>query len=89
MQVTVYSKNYCPYCDKAKALLDAHNIDFEEINVQAPGETRSIPAHSNMKTFPQIFVGHTLVGGFDQLLQLHQQQGLKHGLQKIADANGD
>jgi glutaredoxin-related protein len=42
-----------------------------------------------MKTFPQIFIGHTLVGGFDQLLQIHQEQGLKVGLSEIAANNGE
>lgn len=85
MEVIVYSKNFCPYCDKAKALLDANNIVFEEINVQAPGESRTVPANSPMKTFPQIFVNHILVGGFDQLAQLHQQYGLHEGLTKVIE----
>lgn len=89
MEIKVYSKNFCPYCDKAKALLSANNIAYEEINIQAPGETRTIPEHSTMKTFPQIFIGHILVGGFDQLLQIHQQYGLKAGLAKLVETNGE
>ena len=89
MNIVVYSKNFCPYCDKAKALLEANNLAFDEVNVQAPGETRTIPASSPMKTFPQIYVEDVLVGGFDQLLQIHQQKGLAQGLQELVDNKGE
>lgn len=89
MEIQVYSKNFCPYCDKAKALLEVNNINFEEINVQAAGETRTVPADSPMKTFPQIFVNRLLVGGFDQLLQIHQKFGLKDGLEKFVEQEGE
>lgn len=89
MKIIIYSKNFCPYCDMAKALMDANCISYEEINVQAPGETRSIPEHSTMKTFPQIFIGQKLVGGYDQLLQIHQQHGLVDGLKQLAESTGE
>lgn len=89
MNIVIYSKNFCPYCDMAKALMDANCIEYQEINVQAPGETRSVPEHSTMKTFPQIFVGQKLVGGYDQLLQIHQSSGLINGLKQFAESTGE
>ena len=77
MSVVVYSKNHCPYCDRAKALLQQYNVSFEEINLD--GDMDAIIAlkeRTGMRTFPQIFIHDELVGGFDQLNALHQTDQL-------------
>lgn len=66
--VTVYTTVACPYCVRAKALLDARGIAYEEVNLGRDPETRAeLAQKTGMMTFPQILVGDQLVGGFDEL----------------------
>lgn len=66
--ITVYTTNACPYCVRAKALLDARGLAYEEINLGRDPETRvELSQKTGMMTFPQILVGEQLVGGFDEL----------------------
>jgi len=68
MNVVIWSKNGCTYCEKAKALLKAKNITFEERNINN-GWTKEqlLEAVPNARTVPQIFFDNELVGGFDDL----------------------
>jgi glutaredoxin 3 len=66
--VTVYTTIACPYCVRAKALLDARGIEYEEINLGRDPETRAeLAQKTGMMTFPQILIDDELVGGFDEL----------------------
>lgn len=66
--ITVYTTNACPYCSRAKALLQSRGLEFEEINLGRDPETRvELSRRTGMMTFPQILVGDTVVGGFDEL----------------------
>ena len=68
MKAIVWSKDQCPYCDQAKALLKSRNIEFEERNVSQdwPRE-QLLEAVPNARTVPQIFLDGELVGGFTEL----------------------
>lgn len=68
MKAIVWSKDQCPYCDQAKALLKSRNIEFEERNIQH-GWTREqlLEAVPNARSVPQIFLDEELVGGFNEL----------------------
>ena len=70
MKAIVWSKDQCPYCDQAKALLKSRNIEFEERNIMH-GWTREqlLEAVPNARTVPQIFLDEELVGGFNELRQ--------------------
>jgi glutaredoxin len=70
MKAIVWSKDQCPYCDQAKALLTSRNIEFEERNV-SHGWTREqlLEAVPNARSVPQIFLDEELVGGFTELRQ--------------------
>lgn len=66
--ITLYTTNACPFCVRAKALLDARGLAYEEINLGRDPETRAeLAQRTGMMTFPQILVGERLVGGFDDL----------------------
>lgn len=66
--VTVYTTIACPYCVRAKALLDARGIEYEEVHLGRDPETRAeLAQKTGMMTFPQILIGDELVGGFDEL----------------------
>lgn len=67
--ITVYSKNQCPYCDQAKALLKSKDIVFEEIKIDENSEAREFIVGEGHRTVPQIYQdGKLLVaGGFQGL----------------------
>ena len=68
MKAILWSKDQCPYCDQAKALLTSRNIEFEERNV-SHNWTREqlLEAVPNARSVPQIFLDEELVGGFNEL----------------------
>ena len=65
----VWSKDYCPYCVRAKALLDAKGIVYEERNISQGEWTKEqlLEAVPGARTVPQIFLDGELIGGYDQL----------------------
>lgn len=70
-QVTVYSKEVCPYCDRAKQLLKNKDVDYEEIRVdEDEQQLAKMKELSGQRTVPQIFIGDEPIGGFDELYAL-------------------
>lgn len=72
--VIVYSSNRCPFCDRAKDLLNSKGVAYSEIRVDLDSEEfNNMLAKSNgRRTVPQIFINDYHVGGFDDLWQLEQ-----------------
>ena len=69
--VTLYSTQVCPYCVRAKALLDGKHVPYTEIRVDRdPGKMAEMMQKSGRRTVPQIFIGERHVGGFDELYAL-------------------
>ena len=68
MKAVVWSKDACPFCDQAKALLKQKSIEFEEKKI-GHGYTREqlLEAVPNARTVPQIFLDDELIGGFTEL----------------------
>ena len=68
MKAIVWSKDTCPFCDQAKALLKQKGIEFEEKKI-GHGYTREqlLEAVPNARTVPQIFLDDELIGGFTDL----------------------
>lgn len=70
--VIIYSSSLCPYCYRAKALLNSKNVSYREVNVDmnpsARAEMRDKAAGRN--TVPQIFIGGEHIGGCDDLYTL-------------------
>ena len=72
--VTVYTSDWCPYCQRAKGLLTQKNVIFSEINVEEDAKFREqMIARSNRRTVPQIFIGDRHVGGCDDLFELDRK----------------
>jgi glutaredoxin 3 len=68
MKAIVWSKNQCPYCDQAKALLKLKGIDYEERNINDGWDREDLlAAVPTARTVPQIFLGEEYVGGFTEL----------------------
>jgi glutaredoxin 3 len=70
--VLIYTKNFCPYCDAAKDLLQRKKVIFTEISVDGDPLTRARMAEraAGRSSVPQIFIGETHVGGCDELYAL-------------------
>ncbi|GAK45397.1 glutaredoxin 3 [Tepidicaulis marinus] len=70
--VTIYTTMMCPYCYRAKALLDKKGVTFREIDVGMDADVRRqmMQKAGGAHTVPQIFVGDTHVGGCDELYAL-------------------
>ncbi|MDA9002758.1 glutaredoxin family protein [bacterium] len=67
-QWTIYSKNQCPYCDKAKfALRDEPNVEVKNISEDQSYFAELMGKNPNARTMPQIFRDDQLIGGFDAL----------------------
>ncbi len=70
-EIVMYSKSWCPYCDRAKQLLAAKGQSWSEIDVEASDAARNeMIARSRRRTVPQIWIGDRHVGGFDELAAL-------------------
>jgi glutaredoxin len=66
--ITVYSKNQCPFCDRAKALLESKGIPFNVINIEEQPEHRETLVDLGLRSVPQIFKdGVLLPGGYQGL----------------------
>ncbi len=71
--VTLYTTRFCPYCVRAKGLLDHKSVAYREIGVDGSAELREeMMAKSGRHTVPQIWVGTTHVGGCDELMALER-----------------
>lgn len=73
-KVLIYTTPWCPYCARAKSLLNEKNIDFEEIDVAADPEKRQeMIERSGRQTVPQIFIDDRSIGGCDDLHALDER----------------
>jgi len=68
--IEVYSTDNCPWCVRAKALLESKRLDYEEINISTDTDrTLEMVDRSGRRTVPQIFIDNESIGGFDELSQ--------------------
>ncbi len=66
--VTLFTKSGCPFCAKAKKLLEEHGYEYEEVVVGNHGvTTRTVRAVSGAGSVPQVFIDSRLIGGFSDL----------------------
>ncbi|QXX75694.1 glutaredoxin 3 [Methylovirgula sp. HY1] len=73
VEITIYTTQTCPYCRRAKELLQKKNLAYQEISVDGDFEARAQMTNraNGASTVPQIFFGDTHVGGCDDLYELH------------------
>ncbi|RJT43822.1 glutaredoxin 3 [Rahnella woolbedingensis] len=76
-KIEIYTKATCPYCHRAKALLNSKGASFDEIAIDGDADTREkMIARSGRSTVPQIFIDGQHVGGCDDLYALDARGGL-------------
>ena len=70
--VEIYTKTFCPYCWRAKLLLESKGVEYKEIAVDFGGELKQLMVERarGRTTVPQIFIGDHHVGGCDDLVAL-------------------
>jgi len=77
-KVTVYTKQNCPFCVRAKRLLDGKGVAYAEIDVEERDDLRLWLAETTgQKTVPQIFAGERSLGGFSDLDALDREGQLE------------
>lgn len=73
-QVEIYTTPTCPYCHAAKDLLNSKGVKYTEITVVDPDARAAMTQRANgRRSVPQIFVGDTHVGGFDDMSALDRE----------------
>lgn len=73
-KVTLYTADWCPYCVRAKRLLQDKGADFNEVNVdQEPGKREEMVRKTGHKTIPMIFINDKFIGGFSDLSALEEK----------------
>ena len=71
--ITIYSTAICPYCVAAKNFLKSKGLSWNEIRIDTnPAEREAMVAKARRTSVPQIFVGETHVGGYDDMMALHR-----------------
>jgi glutaredoxin 3 len=73
-KTVIYSTPFCPYCMMAKRLLSKKGVAFEDIDVSGNWELRDelVAKSGGRMTVPQIWIGETHVGGYDELSALER-----------------
>ena len=70
-EITIYSTSWCPWCDRAKDLIAARGASYNDVDIEQWSDPREkLEALSGQRSVPQIFIGETHVGGFDDLAAL-------------------
>lgn len=83
--VTLYTSAICPYCVAAKNFLKQKGLAWTEVRIDIdPARREEMLARARRTSVPQIFVGDTHVGGFDELVALDRRGGLATLLESAA-----
>lgn len=80
MKNIVYTRSNCSYCLKAKAWLNQHSYEYEEINIEQPSVQEkflAMMAPLGVKTVPQIYMNGDRIGGHDDLMLWARENGIE------------
>jgi len=76
-KVQIYTTNYCPFCIRAKQLLDNKGINYDEVNLDNnPEKKLEAMQMLNWRTVPIILIDDELIGGYEQLIALERSNKL-------------
>lgn len=78
-RIVMYTTTYCGYCERARRVLRAQRIPYEEVDVtRDPARRRQVVMETGHRTVPVILLDGRLLGGSDELVELDQAGGLHH-----------
>ena len=72
LKIEVYSKDWCPYCKKAKAFLKSKGLDYQEIDINEGDNYEVMQDRTGNKTVPQIIINDQSLGGYDDIIELEK-----------------
>ncbi|MBX3041443.1 MAG: glutathione S-transferase N-terminal domain-containing protein [Bdellovibrionaceae bacterium] len=73
-KIVMYKKNPCPYCDRAKNLLDGKGAKYEVIDLtDKPEELQALKEKTGWMTVPMIFINDQLIGGYSDMKALDDE----------------
>ena len=73
-KVEIYTTRWCPYCHAAKSLLADKGVQYDEVDATDPEVRQAMVQRAHgRRTVPQIFVGETHVGGYDDMAALDRR----------------
>ena len=77
MTITIYSKNNCVYCNKAKALVKNLGLEYEEKKLESFDSPQAMleDIGKNVRRMPQIKMDGELIGGYNQLVEYFNEKG--------------
>jgi glutaredoxin 3 len=82
--VTIYTTSFCPFCIRAKMLLESKGVSFNEIPVDYSVEKRrEMIARAKSHSVPQVWIGDYHVGGCDELYRLEHNGKLQEYLENL------
>ena len=73
LKIEVYSKDWCPYCKKAKAFLKSKGLSFTEIDINEGNNYEVMQERTGNKTVPQIIINDQSLGGYDDIIALENK----------------
>jgi glutaredoxin 3 len=78
-EVKMYCWTWCPYCIRAKIMLESKGVPYQEIVIDGDQEAlEALTAQTGSRTVPQIFVNGEFIGGCDDLREIDAQGKLEH-----------
>lgn len=84
-KVLMYTTQVCPYCVAAKRFLASRGVEVDEVRVDTdPARREEMRNRSQRTSVPQIFIGETHVGGFDDMVALDRAGQLEPLLQAVS-----
>lgn len=84
-KVVMYSTRFCPYCMRARSLLNKKEVVYEDIDVSDPALRDEMVEKSNRHSVPQIFIGDFHVGGYDDMAAMNRSGELDIQLKQQAE----
>jgi glutaredoxin 3 len=83
-EVTIFTTHFCPFCVRAKRLLDHKGVPYREVDVSFDDELRErMVTESGRRTVPQIFIAGRPIGGFEELQALEERGELDTLLETV------
>lgn len=71
--IKIYTTSWCPFCKSAKRFLENKGLEFEEIDIEEQGISREqLKRLTGRLSVPQIIIGNKPIGGYEDLISLHQ-----------------
>ncbi|GFZ78746.1 glutaredoxin 3 [Rickettsiales bacterium] len=87
LKILIYTKNFCPFCVRAKSILKQHNIAFKEVDITGDESLHAevMEKSGGRRTVPQIFFGDRHIGGCDDLETLANAGKLRENISNGSD----